>query len=57
MTNQEVYNGILKLTDTIEYERLQFAGCTWQHKDEIVHDILFWQPLNAKYKKGRPNKT
>ena len=41
MTNQEVYNGILKLTDTIEYERLQFAGCTWQHEDEIVHDILF----------------
>ena len=57
MTNKALYNGIPKLSDTIRYRRLQFAGHAWRHNEEIVHDLIFWQPTHGKNKKGRPYKT
>ena len=48
MTNGEVYIGILKLTDTKRYQRLQFTDHKWRHNDELAYNLLFWLPLHGK---------
>ena len=42
MTNGEVYIGILKLTDTKHYQRLQFTDHKWRNNDELAYNLLFW---------------
>ena len=42
MANEEVYIGILKLTDTKRYQRLQFTDHKWRHNDELAYNLLFW---------------
>ncbi len=56
VTNKDLYGEIPKLSDTIKWRRLSFAGHCWRGK-EIAKDLLFWEPSTGKRRRGRPAKT
>ncbi|XP_047494979.1 uncharacterized protein LOC125043070 [Penaeus chinensis] len=55
-TNKDLYKDIPMITKTIKSRRLRFAGHCWR-SNELVHDLLFWEPSQGKIKRGRPAKT
>ena len=57
VTNKELYNDLLKVTETIRYRRLKFSRHIWRHYEEIALNLLFWMQTNGKNKRGRPQKT
>ena len=57
VTNNELYNDLPKIKETIHYRRLKFLGHIWRHDEEVAHSFLFWMPTNEKSKRGRPQKT
>ena len=57
ITNKELYGDIPRLSDTILIQRLRFAGHCWRSKNELVSDVLLWQPQHGKNARGRPAKT
>ena len=56
VTNKELYNDLLKITETIRYRRIKFSGYIRRHDEEIAHNLLFWMPTNVKNKRRRPQK-
>ena len=56
-TNKYLYGPLPPLIQTISERRLRFAGHCWRAKQEIISDVLFWQPRHGKRKRGRPEKT
>ena len=56
-TNKFLYGPLPPLMQTISEQRLRFAGHCWRAKQEIISDVLFWQPRHGKRKRGRPEKT
>ena len=53
-TNKEIYGNIPRLTDTIRYRRLRFAGHIWRNKEELASDLLLWRPTHGRTSVGRP---
>ena len=37
--------------------RLQFIGHCWRKKDEVISDLLLWEPKHGARKRGRPALT
>ena len=56
-TNKFLYGPLPPLMQTICERRLRFAGHCWRAKQELISDVLFWQPRHGKRKRGRPEKT
>ena len=56
-TNLTLYGSLPKLTSTIRERRVRFCGHCWRSKDEIVHQLLLWEPTHGKRARGRPAKT
>ena len=56
-TKEQLYGNIPPISDTIRERRLRFAGHCWRSKDELVSDLLMWQPRHGKRTPGRPCKT
>ena len=54
--NVNVYGNIPKISETIRKRRLSLAGHCWR-SNEIVKDLLFWEPTRGKRCKDRPEKT
>ena len=54
--NVSVYGNIPKISETTRKRRLSQAGRCWR-SNEIVKDLLFWEPTRGKRCKGRPEKT
>ena len=57
LTNKELYNGCLKLTDKIRETRLRNAGHYWRSKSEAISQVLLWEPTHGKRKQGCPECT
>ena len=53
-TKQTLYGKLPPIIKTIKERRLRFAGHCWRAKQEIVSDVLFWNPRHGKRKRGRP---
>ena len=53
-TNKELYGNLPKITDTLTIRRLRFIGHCWRKKDEVISDLLFWEPKHGARKRGRP---
>ena len=56
-TNKELYGNLPKITDTLMIRRLRFIGHCWRKKDEVISDLLLWEPKHGARKRGRPATT
>ena len=54
MTNDELYGDLEKITEVLKVRRLRFIGHMWRRKEELVHQLLMWEPKQGKRKRGRP---
>ena len=57
MTNQELYGKVPKLTETIRERRVRFSGHCLRSREEVIHQLLLWEPSHGKRSRGRPAKT
>ena len=39
---------------SIEHHRLRFSGHCWRSIMELAADVIIWQPIHGKRKRGRP---
>ncbi|XP_068742164.1 uncharacterized protein [Montipora capricornis] len=56
-TNKELYGILPKITDTLKIRRLCFIGHCSRRKDELVRELLLWEPKHGARKRGRPATT
>ena len=56
-TNKELYGNIPKISISIQQQRMRFAGHCWRSKEELITDVLLWNPKHWKRSQGRPRKT
>ena len=56
-TRCQLYGHLLPITKTIQARRTRHAGHCWRSKDEIVSDVLLWNPAYGQSKAGRPART
>ena len=54
MTNDELYGDLEKITEVLKVKRLRFIGHMRRRKEELVHQLLMWEPKQGKTKGGRP---
>ena len=57
MTNKELYGILPKITDIICERRIRFSGHCWRSKEEVVHQVLLWEPKHGKRSSGQPPRT
>ena len=56
-TNKELYGNIPKISSSIRQQRMRFAGYCLRSKEELIADVLLWNPKHGKRSQGRPRKT
>ena len=52
--NETLYGTIERLSNTIRRRRLKFAGHCLRREDEVVSDLVMWQPTHGTRRRGRP---
>ena len=60
MNNQELYESLLRVTETIRSRRLRLASHSARHNEdneETVSKVLLWEPQHGHPKRGRPRTT
>ena len=56
-TRQQIYGHLPPITKTIQVRRTRHAGhCLWS-SDELISDVLLWNPTYGRAKAGRPART
>ena len=53
----ELYGNLPKITDTLKIRRLRFIGHCWRRKDEVLSELLLWEPKHGARKRARPATT
>ena len=48
---------LLRISSIIREGRTRFAGHCFRRKEELVSDVLLWDPKHGTAKVGRPVKT
>ena len=56
-TKQQLYRHLPPITKTIKIRRTRHAGHCWRSRDELVCDVLLWNPSHRWAKAGRPVRT
>ena len=56
-TKLRLYGKVPSLSNTIIKSRMRFAGHSFRSKDELVSEVITWQPTHGKANVGRPHKT
>ena len=56
-TRHQLYDHLLPITKTIQVRRSRHAGHCWRSRDEIIRDVLLWNPTHGRAKAGRPPRT
>ena len=49
-TRHQLYGHLPPITKTIQVRRTRHAGHCWRNKNELVSDVLLWNPHMAKQK-------
>ena len=57
VSNTDLYSGLPKISDVIRQRRLRFAGHCFRRCDEIVADLVLWEPRHGSVSRGRPTTT
>ena len=56
-TRARLYGPLPPISHTIRERRVTFAGHCWRSKEELVSDLILWEPRHGKARRGRPRKT
>ena len=57
ITNNDLYGILSKITAVLSVRRLRFIGHMWRRKEELVCQVLMWEPKQGTRKRGRPAIT
>ena len=60
MNNQELYESLPRVTETIRARRLRLASHSARHNEdneETVSKVLLWEPQHGHPNRGRPRTT
>ena len=52
-TRHQLYSHLPTITKTIQARRTRHAGHCWRSKDELISDVLLWNPAYGHAKAGR----
>ena len=53
----QLYGHLPPNTKTIEVRRTRHAGHCWGSRDELISDVLLWNPTYGRAKAGRPARA
>ena len=56
-TKHQLYGHLPPITKTIQVRRTRHAGYCWGSRDELISDVLLWNPTYGRAKAGRPART
>ena len=56
-TKQQLYSHLPPVSKTIKVRRTRHAGHCWRSRDELVSDVLLWNPSKGRAKAGHPART
>ena len=56
-TWHQLYGHLPPITKTIQVRRTRHAGHCWRSRDELISDVLLWNPTHGRAKAGRPART
>ena len=51
-TKHQLYGHLLPITKTIQVRRARHAGHCWSSRDELISDVILWNPTNGRAKAG-----
>ena len=57
ITNNDLYGELSKITAVLKGQRLRFIGHMCRRKEELVCQLLMWEPKQGTRKRGRPAIT
>ena len=53
----QLYGQLPPITKTIQVRRTRHTGHCWRSRDELMSDVLLWNPTYGRAKAGRPART
>ena len=56
-TRHQLYGHLPSITKTIQAKRTRHAGHSWRSRDELISDVVLWNPTYGRAKAGRPART
>ena len=56
-TRHQLYGHLPPITKTIQVRRTRHAGHCWRSRDELISDVLLWNPAYGRAKAIRPART
>ena len=56
-TRHQLYGHLPPITKTIQARRTRHAWHCWRSRNELISDILLWNPTYGRAKAGRPPRT
>ena len=56
-TRHQLYGHLPPITKTIQVRRTRHSGHCWRSRDELISDVLLWNPTYGRAKAGRPART
>ena len=56
-TKHQLYGHRPPITKTTQARRTWHAGHCWRSRDELISDVLLWNPTYSRAKAGRPART
>ena len=56
-TRHQLYGHLPPITKTIQVRRTRHAGRCWRSRDELIRDVLLWNPTHGPAKAGRQART
>ena len=56
-TRHQLYGYQPPITKTNQVRRTRCAGHCWRNRDELINDVLLWNPTYGRAKAGRPART
>ena len=57
VSNTMLYSCLPKISDVIRQRRLKFAGHCFRRSDEVVADLVLWEPRHGSVSRGRLTMT
>ena len=57
ITNEGLYGGLPRISSTTWERRLWFSGHCWRSKNEVVSDLVLWEPKHSKRSVGGHART
>ena len=57
MTNLQLYGSLPPVTTKIQQRRMRLAGHCVRHTEEVASNLVLWQPVDGRTKRGKKNLT